>query len=51
LIGQPVSSEAVYLSLVVPCYNEETVLPQFYMDVIRVCESINEQFELVFIDD
>jgi len=44
-------SDAVYLSLIVPCYNEETVLPLLYTDVIRICESINEPFELVFIDD
>jgi glycosyltransferase involved in cell wall biosynthesis len=51
LIDLPVLSDAVYLSLVIPCYNEETVLPQFYADVIKVCESINKPFELVFIDD
>jgi len=44
-------SDTVYLSLVIPCYNEENVLPQFYADVIRICESINESFELIFIDD
>jgi len=51
LIDRPVSSEAVYLSLVVPCYNEETALPQFYADAAKTCESINEPFELIFVDD
>jgi len=39
------------LSLVVPCYNEETVIPEFYTDVIRICETINKPFEMIFIDD
>jgi len=51
LINRPVLSEAVYLSLVVPCYDEETVLQQFYTDAIEICESINKPFELIFIDD
>jgi glycosyltransferase involved in cell wall biosynthesis len=51
LIDQPVLSKAVYLSLVVPCYDEETALPQFYADAIGICESINKPFELIFIDD
>jgi len=51
LIDRPVLSEAVYLSLVAPCYNEETVLPRFYADAVRICESINQPFELIFVDD
>ncbi len=43
--------DAVYLSLVVPCYNEEAVLIQFYSDTVKICESINKPFELVFVDD
>jgi len=44
-------SDTLYLSLVIPCYNEEKVLPQVFADVIKICESINESFELIFIDD
>jgi glycosyltransferase involved in cell wall biosynthesis len=51
LIERPVLPETVYLSLVIPCYNEETGLPQFYADAIGICESINKPFELIFIDD
>ena len=51
MVDRPVSSEAVYLSLVIPCYNEETVLPRFYADAAGICESMNEPFELIFIDD
>jgi glycosyltransferase involved in cell wall biosynthesis len=47
----PVRLETVYLSLVVPCYNEEKVLSQVYADIVKVCESINKPFELILIDD
>ncbi|MDR2717765.1 MAG: glycosyltransferase family 2 protein [Treponema sp.] len=43
--------DQVYLSLVAPCYNEEMALPQFYADTVKIGESINKPFELVFIDD
>jgi len=51
LIDLPVRLEAVYLSLVMPCYNEEKALSQVYADTVNVCESINKPFELIFIDD
>ena len=51
MIDLPVRSEAVYLSLVVPCYNEEKVLAQVYADTVKICESINKPFEIIFIDD
>jgi len=51
LIDRSVLPETVYLSLVVPCYNEEAVIPRFYADAIKICVSINKPFELIFIDD
>jgi glycosyltransferase involved in cell wall biosynthesis len=36
---------------VAPCYNEETILPQFYADTTKICESINKPFELILVDD
>jgi len=51
LIDLPVRLETLYLSLVVPCYNEEKVLSQVYADIVKICESINKPFELIFIDD
>jgi glucosyltransferase len=51
LIDVPVRLETVYLSLIMPCYNEEKVLSQVYEDTVKVCESINKSFELIFIDD
>ncbi len=47
----PEALDSVYLSLVVPCYNEEEVILQFYSDTVKICESINKPFELVFVDD
>ncbi len=40
------------LSLVVPCYNEEPVLSQFYQEVNRVSHEMPQvEFELIFVDD
>jgi glycosyltransferase involved in cell wall biosynthesis len=40
-----------YLSLVVPCFNEEAAVPLFYDEAVKICASINEKFEIIFIDD
>lgn len=41
------------LSLVVPCYNEQDVLPLFYSEITRVLATISDAYvtELVFVDD
>lgn len=43
------------LSLVVPCYNEEDVLPVFYKEVVRVIGEMNlsgpTDTEFIFVDD
>ncbi len=39
------------LSLVVPCYNEEEVIYEFYKEVRRVFENKVEDYELVFVND
>jgi Glycosyltransferases involved in cell wall biogenesis len=41
----------IYLSLVVPCFNEEAVVPLFFDETVKICTPINEQFELIFVDD
>jgi len=46
-----IASDKVFLSLVVPCYNEEASIPLFYDEVIKICTFINEQYEVIFIDD
>ncbi len=44
------------ISIVVPCYNEEAVLPMFYTEIQRIMEQMRTEhphltFELLFIDD
>lgn len=40
------------ISLIVPCYNEEEVLPLFYQEVTRVAGLMGEYtFEFLFVDD
>ena len=44
------------ISIVVPCYNEEEVLPLFYTEICKVMEQMRSEhadlaFELLFIDD
>jgi glycosyltransferase involved in cell wall biosynthesis len=41
----------MYLSLVVPCYNEEAAIPLFYDEAVKICTPVNEQFEIIFVDD
>ena len=40
-----------YLSLVIPCFNEEAAIQLFYDEAVKICVSINEQFEIIFVDD
>ena len=44
-------SDAVFLSIIVPCYNEEKAVSVFFEEVIKTGTSLNVQFELIFIDD
>lgn len=40
------------ISVVVPCYNEEEVIKDFYTEVARVFEKLkNYKYELVFVND
>ena len=40
------------ITLIVPCYNEEEVLPLFYREVTRVAEQMEAyNFEFLFVDD
>jgi len=42
---------AAYLSLVVPCFNEESSIFMFYEETAKILELINGQIEFIFIDD
>ena len=40
------------ISIIVPCYNEEEVIKDFYTEVARVFEELkNYKYELVFVND
>lgn len=40
------------LSVIVPCYNEEAVLPAFYEEIVKVAEGCsNYNFEFLFVND
>ncbi|MBO5727474.1 MAG: glycosyltransferase family 2 protein [Oscillospiraceae bacterium] len=40
------------ISVIVPCYNEEEVLPLFYEEVTRVAAQLSDyEFEFLFVDD
>jgi len=49
--NKSLSLNKIYLSLVVPCLNEEKTIPIFYNEALKICMSINEQFEIIFVDD
>jgi glycosyltransferase involved in cell wall biosynthesis len=49
-----IKTDAVTISLVVPCYNEETAAPLFYASACRVLDPLAENglaVEFVFVDD
>lgn len=40
-----------FITLVIPCYNEEAAVPCFYEETINVLTAEKERIELIFIDD
>jgi len=42
---------AVALSVVVPCYNEEQVLPEFHRRTVASAEAVGMSFEIVYVND
>jgi dolichol-phosphate mannosyltransferase len=49
ICGQP--CRAVYVSIIVPCYNEEKCIPEFYRRMRCVLEEIGKSFEIIFVND
>lgn len=39
------------ISIIVPCYNEEESMPQFYREVTKVISGMNVEAEFIFVDD
>lgn len=46
-----VTDDMVDLSIVVPCYNEEAVIPLFLQTIVPILQSLELSYELVFIND
>ena len=44
-------ADTIFFSIVVPCFNEEISIPVFYEEAVKTCVSINEIFEIIFVDD
>ena len=45
------NSNNTYLSIVLPIYNEEESLPELMEELYSVCNSINKNYEIIFVDD
>ncbi len=39
------------ISIIVPCFNEEESLPLFYREAGSVLESLDTDYELLFVND
>ena len=39
------------LSIIVPCYNEEEVLPIFYKETTEVLKNMDIDYEIIYVDD
>ena len=39
------------LSIVVPCFNEEEAIPLFYRKTKKVLDTLDINYEILFIDD
>lgn len=39
------------ISLIVPCYNEQEALPIFYRETKKVMESMDCDYEMIFVND
>lgn len=44
-------TEKPYLSVVIPLFNEEEVLPKLLSELLAVCNSLGQNYEIIFVDD
>lgn len=45
------SSKLIFMSMVVPAYNEEEVIDLFYERTVPILSGINQSFEIIFVND
>ncbi|MEI6529363.1 MAG: glycosyltransferase family 2 protein [Candidatus Falkowbacteria bacterium] len=41
----------IYLSVIVPVYNEEGAVAELHQEILEVCQKINKPFEIIFAND
>jgi polyisoprenyl-phosphate glycosyltransferase len=51
IISQPIQSERILLSVVVPAYNEKEVLPVFHRRLSDVLDSMEVDIEIIYVND
>jgi len=39
------------ISIIVPVYNEEKNVKELHQEILEVCQKLNQEFEIIFIDD
>ena len=44
-------SQNPYISVIIPLFNEEEVLPRMLGELSAVCNSLNQSYEIIFVDD
>jgi glycosyltransferase involved in cell wall biosynthesis len=50
-LTQPEGSQEIFLSIVVPAFNEEAVLPEFHRRLTAILESMNVAIEIIYVND
>jgi len=43
--------ENIYLSVIVPAYNEEGAAAKLHQEILAMCEKLNKPFEIIFVND
>ena len=44
-------NQAKSISIVIPCYNEQEVLPKLHASLLEVLEKLEIEFDVVLVDD
>ncbi len=44
-------SQNIYLSVIVPVYNEQAAVSKLHQEIVAVCQKMEQPFEIIFIND